>query len=195
MGLAIANSIDLEEQLQEYIKLPYHVSIFLQSQERDTHVFEEFFKEESSELMMRFQPGPTAEGPPGHCHGGFIATFLDECMGGVAWWSTYVVLAGKLNIKYRKPVPLNQTYYAKAEILRVEKRRVYCRSQLLTRNGVLLAQGDGIFIRLPWDKFPEDKHDHFEVTRRFIEIRHSGKPFQECLLQLQEEQRKMTPFA
>ena len=196
-ALAQKEITNLEETLGDYIKLPFSVSRFLKSQERDEHQFEEYFKEKEGDgdLLMRFTPGITAEGPPGHCHGGFVATFLDECMGGCAWWNAYVVLAGNLNIKYRKPVPLNDTYYCVATVERVEKRRVYMTGKLYNRDGVVMAEGTGVFIRLPWEKFPKSDGGQFNMLKQYLEMRDNGTPFAEIIEKLNQDHNSITPPA
>jgi len=42
-----------------------------------------FSYDESATVRLRFRPGKRFTGPPGHCHGGIIATILDEAMGKV----------------------------------------------------------------------------------------------------------------
>src|ERR1035438_8916180 len=53
--------------------------------------------------------------PPGHCHGGIIATILDEAMGKVNKLRQVVALTSEITVSYLKPVPLNKP-------LRVESR-------------------------------------------------------------------------
>jgi uncharacterized protein (TIGR00369 family) len=50
-------------------------------------------------------------GPPGHCHGGIIATILDDAMGKVNKLRHVVALTREMTVEYLKPVPLNNPQY------------------------------------------------------------------------------------
>src|SRR3979490_18287 len=56
----------------------------------------------------RFRLGQRYTGPPGHCHGGIIATILDDAMGKVNKLRHVVALTREMTVEYLKPVPLNQ---------------------------------------------------------------------------------------
>jgi acyl-coenzyme A thioesterase PaaI-like protein len=46
------------------------------------------------------------EGPPGAVHGGIVAAYLDEILGGAAFGATgKVSVTGELTVRYVKPVP------------------------------------------------------------------------------------------
>ena len=54
-------------------------------------------------------------GPPGHAHGGIIATILDEAMGKVMKTYNVIALTSRMEVRYLKPVPLNQTLIAEGK--------------------------------------------------------------------------------
>src|SRR5258706_428461 len=47
-------------------------------------------------------------GPPGHSHGGIIATILDEAMGKVNKFRNVLALTKSMQVEYLKPVPLDK---------------------------------------------------------------------------------------
>src|SRR5512140_3939091 len=47
-------------------------------------------------------------GPPGHAHGGVIATILDEAMGKVNKLRHVIALTAEMTVSYNKPVPLGR---------------------------------------------------------------------------------------
>ena len=57
-------------------------------------------------LVGRAWFGPGAQGPPGHAHGGSIAAVLDEAMGAAAWLAGHLVVAVRLDTRFRKMLPL-----------------------------------------------------------------------------------------
>ncbi len=66
-------------------------------------------------FVCRFRLDERYTGPPGHCHGGIIATILDEAMGKVNKLRNVIALTSQMTVDYLKPVPLNKP-------LRVESR-------------------------------------------------------------------------
>src|SRR2546421_11254315 len=75
------------------------------------------FDEKADRFVSRFRLGRRYTGPPGHAHGGIIATILDEAMGKVNKLHAVVALTSEITVQYFKPVPLNKP-------LRVESHSV-----------------------------------------------------------------------
>src|SRR6516164_6164241 len=73
--------------------------------------------DDGKSFVCRFKLSQRYVGPPGHAHGGIIATILDEAMGKVNKLRHVVALTREIKVEYRKPVPLYQP-------LRVESREV-----------------------------------------------------------------------
>ncbi len=92
--------------------------------------------------------GPGTEGPPGHAHGGSIASALDEAMGAAAWYAGYPVVAARLTIEYRDMVPLGTEAIVEMQIESIEGRKVRTRGRLLGADGTIFAEGEGLFIVL-----------------------------------------------
>ena len=65
------------------------------------------YDEERDCFVCRFRLGKRYTGPPGHCHGGIIATILDEAMGKVNKLRHVVALTSEMTVEYLKPVPLH----------------------------------------------------------------------------------------
>jgi len=90
--------------------------------------------------------GPLTEGPPGHAHGGSQAALLDEGMGAVAWSSGHSVLAAKIEINFRAPLPVGTILTMWCEIDRVEGKKVYARARLEDDQGLIYSEGTGLFV-------------------------------------------------
>lgn len=106
------------------------------------------YDEERDCFVCRFRLGKRYTGPPGHAHGGIIATILDEAMGKVNKLRHVVALTSTITVDYLKPVPLNKP-------LRVESREVYVRwrhhtniAEILNQKGEVLAKSKGLFIAI-----------------------------------------------
>jgi uncharacterized protein (TIGR00369 family) len=91
-------------------------------------------------LPRRFQ------GPPGHAHGGIIATVLDEAMGKVNRLRAVVALTSELRVEYLKPVPLGKPLLVESWELRKRGRRLVHAAELRDRQGQVLARSRGTFI-------------------------------------------------
>ncbi len=97
-------------------------------------------------FVCRFCLDERFTGPPGHCHGGIIATILDEAMGKVNKLRQVIAVTAQMRVEYLHPVPLNKP-------LRVESREVSSRGrkhvnmgEILNRRGEVLARGQALFI-------------------------------------------------
>ena len=102
--------------------------------------------------LCRFHLGKRYTGPPGHCHGGIIATILDDAMGKVNKLRHVVALTREMTVEYLKPVPLHKP-------LRVEGREVKVRgkthvnvAEITNEKGEVLARSKGIFIAIDPEK-------------------------------------------
>lgn len=100
------------------------------------------------------------EGPPGHAHGGSLATLIDEAMGAAAWNQGYRVLAANLNFNFRRPVPLNTGVYVSGRVERKEGRKIFTSGALTLPDGTVAVEGTGIFVEAP-QHFVEDGYNPF----------------------------------
>lgn len=94
------------------------------------------------------------EGPPGHAHGGSIATVMDELMGGAAFAAGYMALAAHLELDYRKPVPLHTPLIATTDVVKEGNRSIGVKGQLMREdNQQLLAESSAVFVHIGGNKF------------------------------------------
>jgi len=97
-----------------------------------------------------FTPRPEFEGPPGFLHGGLAATAMDEALGWTAHESVEDKwVTGTLEIRYRKPVPLDGgPYRIETETLRHSGRRKRLAGRLLLADGSVAVEGEAVFIKV-----------------------------------------------
>lgn len=88
------------------------------------------------------------EGPPGHVHGGIIATILDEAMGKVSRQKGIVALTRHLSVDYLQPVPLGVKLHAVGWPVRTEGRKHFHAAEIRTSDGVALARSEGLFLAI-----------------------------------------------
>jgi uncharacterized protein (TIGR00369 family) len=99
------------------------------------------------------------EGPPGHVHGGIIATILDEAMGKVNRRKGIVALTRRMSIDYLQPVPLGVKLCAIGWPLKQEGRKHWMAGEIRTRKGEVLARSEGMFIAIdPAEMFRRHGH-------------------------------------
>src|SRR5258708_12288731 len=68
-----------------------------------------FILDESRQTFIcRFRLSKRYTGPPGHAHGGIIASILDDAMGKVNKLHHVVALTREMTVEYLKPVPLHK---------------------------------------------------------------------------------------
>jgi len=90
----------------------------------------------------------TFEGPTGYLHGGIIATLLDETMSKAIRASGYTAMTRHMEVDYQRPVPSGAPLRLEGRITRNDGRKHWAEARILDAEGVLLAQGKGLFIEV-----------------------------------------------
>lgn len=106
------------------------------------------YDEERKCFVCRFRLSRRYTGPPGHCHGGIIATILDEAMGKVNKLREVVALTSEITVKYLKPVPLRQPLRVESREVEVKGRHHVNSAEILNEKGEVLARSQGLFIAI-----------------------------------------------
>jgi acyl-coenzyme A thioesterase PaaI-like protein len=86
--------------------------------------------------------GAAYEGPPGHCHGGWIAAVFDEALGFAQLAPGFTAY---LHVNYRRPTPLHQPLTVRAWVDNVDGRKRLVKGELRHGDDVL-ADAEGLFI-------------------------------------------------
>ena len=95
-----------------------------------------------------FSPGASFAGPPGHAHGGIIATVPDEAMGKANKLRNRTALTRHLEVDYLHAVPLGQPLVVEGRVLRTKGRAIYNRAELSNAKGKVLARARGKFLTI-----------------------------------------------
>ena len=106
------------------------------------------YDEELDCFVCRFRLSKRYTGPPGHAHGGIIATILDEAMGKVNKLRHVIALTSQITVDYLKPVPLNEPLRVESREVRVHGRKHVNMAEILNTKGEVLARGRGLFIAI-----------------------------------------------
>ena len=103
-------------------------------------------------FVCRFRLSKRYTGPPGHSHGGVIATILDEAMGKVNKLRHVIALTREINVEYLKPVPLYKPLRVESREVSVHGRQHINRAEILNGKDEVLARGRGTFIAIDPEK-------------------------------------------
>jgi uncharacterized protein (TIGR00369 family) len=102
-------------------------------------------------VVCNFRLGKRYTGPPGHCHGGIIATILDDAMGKLNKLRDVTAVTAQMTVEYLRPVPLYKRLRVESEEISKRGRRLTHRAEILrpgknAEKGTVLARSRGIFI-------------------------------------------------
>ena len=112
-----------------------------------------FFVDEEQRVLCRFRLAPQFQGPPGHAHGGIIATLLDEAMSKANRHRNVVAMTRHISIDYLRPVPLEADLllegWSESDTGSASGRKHRCSAEIRDASGTVLASGTGIFVEVP----------------------------------------------
>ncbi|KAM3615189.1 uncharacterized protein V6R79_024587 [Siganus canaliculatus] len=94
-----------------------------------------FVNSEEQKCVGILQAGHLLEGPPGHVHGGAIATMIDTVTGAHASVISRPVLTANLNINYRSPIPLGNTVLLESTLDKREGRKIFITCKVSNADG------------------------------------------------------------
>ena len=104
--------------------------------------------EKRQTFVCRFRLSTRYTGPPGHCHGGIIATILDDAMGKVNKLHNVVALTREMTVEYLKPVPLHKPLRAEGREISHRGTQHINMAEILNQKGEVLARSRGVFIAI-----------------------------------------------
>ena len=99
-------------------------------------------------FVCKFRLSKRYTGPPGYCHGGIIATILDDAMGKLNKLRQVLAVTAQMKVDFLRPVPLNQPLRVDSRELRVRGRRHFNMAEILNEKGEVLARSRGVFVAI-----------------------------------------------
>jgi uncharacterized protein (TIGR00369 family) len=105
-----------------------------------------FFVDGNHCIVCRVRVPRRFEGPPGHVHGGVIATLLDEAMSKANRQFGIVAMTRQMEIEYLKPVPLLTPLELCARYVDASGRKHRCEAEIRDASGHVLARGKALFV-------------------------------------------------
>lgn len=91
--------------------------------------------------------GVAYQGPPGYVHGAFIAGVFDDVLGAANMASGNPGMTVKLEVRYRRPTPLNTPLRVVARHISREGRRILASATMLAGDEVT-AEAEGVFAEI-----------------------------------------------
>ncbi len=111
-----------------------------------------FFVDEEQRVLCRVRLAAQFQGPPGHAHGGIIATLLDEAMSKANRFRNIVAMTRHMSIDYRRPVPLHTDLvlegWSEKDAGSTSGRKHQCSAEIRDASGTVLASATGIFVEV-----------------------------------------------
>lgn len=108
-----------------------------------------FFSKGTGDYAVSYARVPSRFlGPPGHLHGGVIATLLDEAMGKANKLAGVVAMTRTMEIDFLRPIPLNKKLTVEGWGVKREGRKHWCAAEIRSEDGEVLAKSKGLFIQV-----------------------------------------------
>jgi len=120
-----------------------------------------FYEMDNDELIAIFKPREEHQGYPERLHGGIAGAILDETIGRAimikddTFWGVTV----ELNLKYKKPVPLNQELRVRGRITKDSSRLFEGTGEILLPNGDIAVTAWGKYMKMSNGKITDFKNE------------------------------------
>ena len=116
-----------------------------------------FYELDGGELLGIFEPLEQHQSYPGRLHGGVSSAIVDETIGRAiaitdpdAWGVTV-----ELNIRFRRPVPLDREIRAIGRITKDSSRIVEGTGEIVLEDGTVAIEASGRYLKMPIDKIAD----------------------------------------
>ncbi|MBN1538894.1 MAG: PaaI family thioesterase [Candidatus Thermoplasmatota archaeon] len=140
-----------EIDLNDYVD--YHMT-FLSHAGGEEGVSVRYFLSDQGTLHAKVRFGERSMGPPGHVHGGAMATVLDEAMGIACFFRMLPVVTMSLNIQFLRMVPVGTEAHLETRVEEGEGRDVSVTGRLYNpETGEDFTVASGVYRKLEMERF------------------------------------------
>jgi acyl-coenzyme A thioesterase PaaI-like protein len=105
-------------------------------------------RREGDEAVADLRLGPAFEGAPKRAHGGIVAAVFDDVMGYVLMLHRTPAYTGRLEVRYRAPVPIGADLTCRARLRERDGRKLLITSSMHAGDE-LLCEAEGLFVAIP----------------------------------------------
>ena len=126
--------------------------------ENDLGLKARFYQLENGELVSIFNSKEFHQSYPGRVHGGISAAILDETIGRAISISDETIwgVTGSLEIRYKKPVPIDCDLITVARVTRDTRKLFEGTGEIILPNGDIAVTASGKYVKMSLDKITEE---------------------------------------
>ena len=107
-----------------------------------------FYQDEEGRVITNFTPRDEHQGYPGAMHGGIVTALLDETLGRVAIATGRWMMTGRLNVRFRRPIPIGEPLTVVGEQVGWKKHVLEARGEIRLASGKIGAEATGSFLEI-----------------------------------------------
>ena len=109
------------------------------------------------DVSARFEVTEHHQGAPGLAHGGVLTTAFDETMSALNWLIYKPAVTGRLEVDFRRPVPVGTVLHVTARVVGVAGRKTYATAEgrIGGPDGALAVSAAAVFISVGLKHFSE----------------------------------------
>jgi uncharacterized protein (TIGR00369 family) len=130
------------------------------------------FDVSSNSATARYTGLQRHQGYDGTLHGGVVTALLDETMGWAIFHQGIWGVTAKLEIAFKRPVPVGEEVIVAGELVRERGRTIETRGTVSHANsGETLAEATGVFMRMPDARRAELEKRYSRTDEAFARVR------------------------
>jgi acyl-coenzyme A thioesterase PaaI-like protein len=130
------------------------------------------FESDGQRVWATFTARDEHQGYPGVLHGGITFALLDEVIGRAAMEldeSSPWMMTAKAEMRYRKPVPLDEELTLIGELTRVRSRAVEGRGEVRLSDGTVAVEATAMYVKVP-ASLAEEMRDEMEEEMKYWRV-------------------------
>ncbi len=135
-------------------KQPNSKNCFICGLSNDYGLFTRFYETDGNTLIAKAYAKDEHQGYPRRLHGGITGALLDETIGRAIMIEDTTVwgVTAELNIKLKKPIPVEEEITVTGRITRNGGRIFEGEGEIVLKDGTIAATGFGRYVKMPIDR-------------------------------------------
>jgi len=113
------------------------------------------FHQEDGKAVADFIPGEFHQGWEGILHGGVMSAALDEAIGYAAWYQGVKTVTAKMEIRFKRPVPIGRKLRLSAEVVKKRRRLLTAKAVATFEDGAVAAEALATLWVIEGDELPD----------------------------------------